>query len=423
MLTRMVHLADETPVAHTYSDRMRNRPLVVFLDSYSWQAFTDLAGGLRQRGVRVARVGSRSRSPRVLLMQSLESWVFGRTRGRVLGGVLLGRPASISLEDLRAAVPRDAADVQMQEDLIGFGMADPGGPADISRRVREGVDARVLVDKWVQGEWAERAGVPTPRTWLEPVTEQFPVVVKTRVGFGGNGVRVVHDDAELAQAWTDLTSPEGESPFLQECLTTSVHTGGVAKDGETLINVVYDGRPAPDDPTGPPYTVFAVRDDQAIAATERFLGEIGYTGFFCFDWVVDAEGTLRLIDFNSRVFGSWPALQELGFDFLSAYVHVLGAAPRPQASTGRFDEPTTTLRYPCPDTSSREAVERWRAETLEIVRRRRPLLGSRWATVIRVRTALGTARALRKVRASASPSAEQSHAEAQGGSLTSSSST
>ena len=103
----------------------------------------------------------------------------------------------------------------------------------------------MLVDKWVQGEWAERAGVPTPRAWQEPVAEQYPVVVKTRVGFGGNGVRVVHDHDALAEAWADLTGPDGQPPFLQERLTPSLHTGGVALDGEALINVAYDGRPAP----------------------------------------------------------------------------------------------------------------------------------------------------------------------------------
>jgi hypothetical protein len=237
---------------------------------------------------------------------------------------------------------------------------------------------------------------------------------------------VVRDADALAEAWTALTGPDGQPPFLQECLTPSLHTGGVARDGEILINVAYDGRPAPDDPTGPPYTVFAVRDAQAVQATERFLAEIGYTGFFCFDWVVDDQGTLKLIDFNSRVFGSWPALQELGFDFLSAYAHVLGAGPRPVPSEGRYDEPTTTLRYPCPDTSSREAVERWRDETHEIVRRRKALLGSRWATVIRIRTALGTARALRKLRGGTgpAPTAPSDAADGRaGGSLTSSSAT
>lgn len=105
---------------------------------------------------------------------------------------------------------------------------------------------------------------------------------------------------------------------------------------------------------------------------------------------------------------------------------MLGAGPRPVTSVGRgCGGATTTLRYPCPDTSTREAVERWRDETHEIVRRRRSLLGSRWATVIRIRTALGTARALRKLRGGsrvlpATPE-DVANGRAAGGSLTSSS--
>jgi hypothetical protein len=394
----MVQLADGTGVSHTYSDRMRKRPLVVFLDSYSWQGFADLAGALRQRGVRVARVSSRTRSPRVLLVQSMESLLFGRTRRVVEGGVLYGSPASLQPEALAAAVPSAVTDVQMQEDLVASAMAAPGSGADISWRVRRGVDPQVLVDKWVQDQWAHKAGVPTPRVWEGPTVESFPVVVKSRVGFGGNGVRIVHDQGELARAWAELRSPDGVTPFLQERLEPSVHTGGVALDGEVLVCVAYDGRPAADDPTGPPYTVVALESPEAVAATTRFIGEIGYTGLFCFDWVVDHEGTLRLIDFNSRVFGSWSALQELGFDLISPYLYTLGAAMRTEPTVGRYDVAVTTMRYPCPDASSPEAVQRWRAETLDIIARRKPYLGTRWATVMRMRTALGMVRARAKLR-------------------------
>lgn len=386
------------PVSHTYSDRMRQRPLVVFLDSYSWQAFIDLAGALRHRNVRVARVSSRARSPRILLVQSMESLVFGRTRRMVEGGLLFGSSASLPPEALAAAVPSRVTDVQMQEDLIASAMAVPGGGADISRRVRPGVDPQVLVDKWVQDQWARQAGVPTPQVWAGPSAESFPVVVKIRVGFGGNGVRIVHDQEALVGAWAEFTSPDGVTPFLQECLQPSVHTGGVALEGEVLVCVAYDGRPAADDPTGPPYTVVALESPEAAAATTLFIGEIGYTGFFCFDWVVDAEGTLRLIDFNSRVFGSWSALQELGFDLISPYLHALGAGPRTEPTVGRYGVAVTTMRYPCPDTSSFEAVQRWRTETLDIIARRKTYLGTRWATVMLMRTALGTLRAKGKVR-------------------------
>lgn len=376
---------------------MRKRPLVVFLDSYSWQAFVDLAGALRQHKVRVARITGRSSSVRVRLIQRMESWVFGPLRRRVVGGVLHGSQATIDPVELAAAVPTDAADVQMQEDLVLSALGLTGGPADPARHLAAGVDPLLLVDKRLQAEHARAIGVPIPGMWDTPTATQYPVVVKTPVGFGGGGVRVVRDAAALAEAWTDF-SADGVQPFVQEFMARGVSTGGVAVDGEALICVAYDGRPAADDPTGPSEVIVAVHSDEAVDKTATFLRSIGYTGFFCIDWVTDQQGGLRLIDFNARVFGSWVALQELGFDLAGAYVHLLGAGPRPATSQGRYGVAAPLLRYPCPPVDTRDQVMLWRAQTLAVVTARRPWLGARWAAVIRMRTALGTARALGKVR-------------------------
>jgi len=393
----MVLPADEIRVANTYSERMRSRPLVVFLDSYSWQAFVDLAGALRHRHVRVARVAGRSTSLRVRLVQRMESWVFGRLHRRVEGGTLHGTTAVISPADLAAAIPADAADVQMQEDLVLSALELGSGPAHPSRHLAPGVDPRILVDKRLQIAQAAAVGVPVPRQWDEPTSPTFPVVVKTPIGFGGGGVRIARDQQSLDAAWAELSAGGGD-PFVQEHLGRGVSTGGVARDGEPLVCVAYDGRPAPDDPTGPSQVIVAVEHAEAVASTAAFLRSIGYTGFFCLDWVAGADGRLRLIDFNARVFGSWVALQDLGFDLVGAYLHVIGAGPAPRQSEGRYGVSAPMLRYPCPPAEAREDVMRWRAETLEVVRARKPWLGSRWAAVIRMRTALGTARALAKLR-------------------------
>lgn len=376
---------------------MRKRPLVVFLDSYSWQAFVDLAGALRQHKVRVSRISGESRSVRVRLIQRMESWVYGPLRRLVVGGVLHGSKATIDAARLAAAVPADAVDVQMQEDLVLSALALTDGPANPARHLAAGVDPMLLVDKRRQAEHAQSVGVPVPGMWDTPTAAGYPVVVKTPVGFGGGGVRVVHDAAALAEAWTDF-SADGVRPFVQEFMARGVSTGGVALDGEPVICVAYDGRPAADDPTGPSEVIVAVRSDEAVEQTATFLRSIGYTGFFCIDWVADPQGRLRLIDFNARVFGSWVALQDLGFDLAGAYVHVLGAGPSPAESTGRYGVAAPMLRYPCPPVDTRDQVMLWRAQTLEVVRMRRAWLGSRWATVIRIRTALGTLRALGKVR-------------------------
>lgn len=396
MLSPMVLPADENSVANTYSEHMRSRPLVVFLDSYSWQAFVDLAGALRHRHVRVARVAGRSTSLRVRLVQRMEAWVFGRLHRRVEGGTLHGTTAVISPADLSAAIPADAADVQMQEDLVLSALELGSGPAHPSRHLAPGVDPRILVDKRLQIAQAAAVGVPVPRQWDEPTSATFPVVVKTPIGFGGGGVRVARDQAGLDAAWAELSANDG-NPFVQEHLGRGVSTGGVAQDGEPLVCVAYDGRPAPDDPTGPSQVIVAVDNAEAVANTAAFLRSIGYTGFFCLDWVTGPDGRLRLIDFNARVFGSWVALQDLGFDLVGAYLHVIGAGPAPEASVGKYGVAAPMLRYPCPPAETREDVMRWRAETLEVVRARRSWLGSRWAAVIRMRTVLGTARALGKV--------------------------
>lgn len=384
-------------MARTYSEGMRKRTLVVFLDSYSWQAFVDLAGALRHRGVRVARIAGRSTSLRIRLVQRMESWVFGPLRRLVDGGTLHGTTAVISPADLAEAVPADAADVQMQEDLVLSALELGSGPAHPSRHLADGVDPRILVDKRLQAEQALAVGVPVPRQWDEPTAATYPVVVKTPVGFGGGGVRIARDAAGLAAAWAELSASDGH-PFVQEHMGRGVSTGGVSLDGEPVVCVAFDGRPAPDDPTGPSQVIVAVENSEAVERTTVFLRSIGYTGFFCLDWVQGPDGRLRLIDFNARVFGSWVALQDLGFDLVGAYLHVLGAAPAPAATVGRYGVAAPMLRYPCPPVETRDDVLRWRDETLEVVRARRPWLGSRWAAVIRMRTVLGTVRALGKVR-------------------------
>ncbi len=389
--------ADEKHVADTYSDDMRKRPLVVFLDSYSWQAFVDLAGALRHRKVRVARISGTSGSIRVRLIQRMESWVFGPLKRLVVGGVLHGSQATIDPAQLAAAVPADATDVQMQEDLVLSALAIADGPANPARHLAAGVDPLLLIDKRLQAQHARAIGVPVPDMWDTPTAATYPVVVKTPVGFGGGGVRIVRDAAGLTEAWTDF-SADGVQPFVQEFMARGVSTGGVALDGEPVICVAYDGRPAADDPTGPSEVIVAVHSEEAVEKTTAFLRSIGYTGFFCIDWVTDQQGRLRLIDFNARVFGSWVALQDLGFDLAGAYVHVLGAGARPAESHGRYGVAAPMLRYPCPPVDTRDQVMLWRAQTLEVVRIRRSWLGARWATVIRIRTALGTLRALGKVR-------------------------
>jgi hypothetical protein len=286
-------------------------------------------------------------------------------------------------------VDPDAVAVMAQEDLAALCLDVRDGPVSPSRLVGDGVDAGVLVDKLVQAETARGAGVLVPASWESDEASAYPVVVKPRKGFGGVGVSVVHDEAELRAAW-DTVVVLGEQPYLQEFLPDAVNTGGVALDGEVLVCVAYTPTPAPDKPTGPPRWVTVVDNPAAMEGTAAFVGAIGYTGFFCLDWVMDDPAAPRLIDFNPRVFGSWALVQELGVDLVGHYLHAIGLGPRPPARDLPVGASAEQLVYPCPEVSSLAEIREWRSDCLRLVRQRRLVLGARWGRVMRARIMLST---------------------------------
>jgi hypothetical protein len=375
------------------SDSGSDDPAVVFVDSYSWQSFADLAGALRHRGIPAARITGRAASARQRAVMALESLVYGPSVQLVDGGVLEGRPATISPGALAMAVGPTTRDVQMQDDLVIPALDSGPCAANPLRRVAPGVDPMVLVDKRLQEESARHAGVPVLESWPTRETAQLPAVVKPAVGFGGDDVTVVHDADALDRAWREVVAKHGRPPVVQRLLAQGMSTAGVATHGEPVLLVSYQGTPASDDPTGPSESIVAVRDDVADRLARDFLADLGYTGIFCIDWARDADGGLRLIDFNARAFGSWVGLQDLGFDVVGAYLYVLGLGPRPDGPEGVYGEERSMLRYPCPAGLDLAGVRAWRRTSVDIIRTRRAYLGGRWAGVMRLRTEIGTVRA------------------------------
>jgi len=365
-------------------------PVVVVLDRIPWQGFFDLAAALRERGVRVERVTAEPAHWRARVHQALEARLFSTVSRYAVSWDPAGEAIVPERPDgIVALVRPDAVAVMAQEDLTALCLVVTSGPASPSRLVREGVDPRVLVDKLVQTETARAAGVRVPSSWESCESSAYPVVVKPRRGFGGVGVRVVHDEAELREAW-DAVEALGEQPYLQEYLPGAVNTGGVALDGEVLVCVAYAPTPSPDTPTGPPRWVTVVDSPEAVESTAAFVGAIGYTGFFCLDWVMDDPDVPRLIDFNPRAFGSWALVQQLGVDLLGYYLHALGLGPRPDDSPQPVGASAEQLVYPCPDVASFAEIREWRSDCLRVVRERRTVLGARWSRVMRARIMLST---------------------------------
>lgn len=357
----------------------RARPTVVFIEAGRWQAFSDLAGALRRRGFRTVRITVRPRGlvGRVAALLERPLWT-------EVHALVSRDPDSVGayVVDLAALAPllaHDVVDVHVQDDLLPAVTGLDVACLAPERRVAAGVDPAVLADKLVQDRVARDAGVATPESWDTPETDRFPVVVKGRVGFGGKQVRIVHHDAELAEAWREVGELSGSRPFLQQHLPGRCNGAGVAVRGSLVTCATYDVAPPADDPTGAPASITMVHHPAALEATERYIRAIGYSGIFCINYVIGDDGMPRLIDFNPRVFGSWTMLQQLGVDVLGGYLAAIAGGPEPRASTARPGTSAEQLRIPAPPGDRR----RWRRSSWRTIRAQEPFLGRRWAAVMR----------------------------------------
>ncbi len=370
---------------------MRGSRIILFADYYPWEAFTALASAMRRDGFAVQRVSSAPRDGWRRLMQQVDRLVYGRTRDLVVPPPAKG--GEVALTDPGAVIPVGTCDIQAPDDLSRLLLTEVPGAAEIMDRARATFPAVDLFDKAAMSGVARSLGVPVPEEFPLPGPVRFPVVVKSVVGSGGDRVRVVHDDRELERAVAEL-GQLSDTPVTVQAYHSAGQfvVGAVAKDGHFLVVAAYATEPSAHDPNGPSSVVVTVDHPEAVAASEAIAGAIGANGFVCLDFVVGQDGTAYFIDFNPRCFGSWPALQELGVDFLGAYRHVLDAGPAPQQVVLAAGQRSALLRFPA-GARTVAGVGRWAASGIGVVARRWHLLGWRWGVVSLAKIAAGSVQA------------------------------
>ncbi len=158
---------------------------MIFLDDCRWNAFHQLAPLLRRAGVRTIRVSTE-----------------GRRKTRIASWLLFDRyailPGESDVGALREILgTENVVDIQFAESLGGLVRQN----ADLLRPdVAEQVGRRItVVDKLTAAGLFAAAGVRTPS--VVPVADAtpaemaerfgFPLVVKARVGYGGERVSIV----------------------------------------------------------------------------------------------------------------------------------------------------------------------------------------------------------------------------------------
>ena len=304
-------------------------PSVAIAYSEPWLAALQWGGALRHAGVHVARYAVAPLSRLQSLRQAGEGLCFDESHL-----VLRDFETHIEVTD-PAAVVAGHLDVQMTERVLAA-IAPTSAWQDNPHlhHVPPNVDEALLYDKDLFVRWAGERGLPVPRQCglgEQPAT--FPVIVKPVTGYGGVGVTVCHSAEELAAAIVDLGDKQA---VVQEFLPgRQVNVGGVAHEGRVLLAAPYEPLASRSHPTGPPVALRTVDAPEAVDVASAAMRALEYTGPFCLDLVAGADGRMRIVDLNARVFGSWTGLQRAGLDLVGAYLYTLGLGEMPAVRTVR----------------------------------------------------------------------------------------
>ena len=133
-------------------------PVVLFVETGRWQAFSDLAAALRSRGVRVVRVTVTPRRFVGRVAQWIERPLYSRVERLVVGGGSSAEAPRVNRDALAELLHSNVLDIHVQDDLLPSleGLALDQVPG---RGITPGTDPAVLLDKLVQASVAGEAGV------------------------------------------------------------------------------------------------------------------------------------------------------------------------------------------------------------------------------------------------------------------------
>lgn len=194
---------------------------------------------------------------------------------------------------------------------------------------------RTAADKGAVTAMADRCGVPVPATvrWSPgdpaPALRSWPVVVKplrSRTVAAGAGV-VAHDVTyALDAAALDTELGHADGPVL---LQEYVHGAGhgvevLARDGEVVAAFQHRRiREYPPSGGASSCREAVAVDPELLAASERLLGELRWTGLAMVEFKIGPSGWF-LMEINGRVWGSLPLAVAAGVDFpaMAAALHL-----------------------------------------------------------------------------------------------------
>jgi len=221
------------------------------------------------------------------------------------------------------------------------------------------------IDKTLLPAAAEALGVPVPpcavASRVDDATRHadalgYPVVLKRRFGFAGQGVEVVSTPGELAAAARALLRPDqldlGEQ--RDPCLLVQAFISGpyrsravVAQRGEPLAGFSWERHVATTAVKGQTSVLRFVPAPEIRLHSDRLCRGFGISGFFNVQFVVDRRTAIPyLLEINRRVVTHTHLGERVGRDLGRALFSALDGAPVDTALADDSDVDGTVAIFP-----------------------------------------------------------------------------
>lgn len=205
------------------------------------------------------------------------------------------------------------------------------------------------IDKLLLPPAAEALGVRVPRYAIADgiddatafaATHGYPIVLKRRFGFAGEGVAIVSSADELAREGRLLMQPnqldlgdhKSQQLLVQEFIDGPYHSQAiVARQGEPLAGFAWERHAATLPLKGQTTVVRFVRSPESRAFSEALCRAFGISGFFNVQFVLRADtGEAHLLEINRRIVTHMHMGERVGAD-LPAALHdqMRGDPPAP----------------------------------------------------------------------------------------------
>jgi len=261
-----------------------------------------------------------------------------------------------------ALVPCDEMAVRLLitvalEPPLGF---DPGLTARLVGLVEASLgDPRYYVasiDKTMLPAAAEAMGVRVPDYAIATSADDarrraralgFPIVIKRRFGFAGQGVAVVASDEDLAAAAQQLLRPDqldlGERRppelLVQAFVAGPYHSQSlVAQRGAVLASFAHERYVPTAVIKGQTAVLRFIDSPETLAFSETLCRGLGMSGFFSIQFVLDAKSAnAYLLEINRRLVTHMHLGERVGRDLATAFFDRSERSGRGAAATTKHD--------------------------------------------------------------------------------------